>query len=308
MTVICGGVGAARMLRGLIQVIPPETVTAVVNVGDDTTLHGLHISPDIDTVIYTLAGQINPETGWGLVDESWQARAMLERLGGLTWFQLGDRDLGTHLYRTHRLAEGAALSQVTAELVAAWDLRLRVLPVTDDRLETRVTTAGEGEVGFQDYFVRLQHDVEVTDVRFVGAAEAAPAPGVIEAIETARTVVIAPSNPIVSIAPVLAVSGVREALARRRESVVAVSPIVAGSALKGPAARLMRELGHDPSVGGVAAAYHDIAATLVVDEADAANAASVEAAGVSCLVTAAIMSTAERAAHLAEAVLGATQR
>jgi LPPG:FO 2-phospho-L-lactate transferase len=302
---MCGGVGAARMLGGLVQVVPPEALTAVVNVGDDTTLHGLHISPDIDTVIYTLAGQINPETGWGLVDESWQARAMLERLGGLTWFQLGDRDLGTHLYRTHRMREGATLAQVTAELAAAWDLRLRVLPATDDRVETRLTTPGEGEIGFQDYFVRLRHDVEVSAVRFVGADAASPAPGVIEAIETAGTVVIAPSNPIVSIGPILAIPGIGEALSRRRETVVAVSPIIAGEALKGPAARLMRELGHDPSVHGVAAAYRDVAGTLVVDEADAAQAPTVEAEGVRCVVASTIMSTAERAALLAEAVLGA---
>ena len=302
-TVISGGVGAARLLGGLVQVVPSGSLTAVVNVADDTTLHGLHISPDIDTVIYTLAGQVNPETGWGLVDESWQARTMLERLGGLTWFQLGDRDLGTHLYRTQRLAEGATLSQATSELARAWDLPLAVLPVTDDRVETRVTVAGEGEIGFQDYFVRLRHEVEATAVRFAGAAEAHPAPGVLEAIANADTVLIAPSNPIVSIGPMLAIPGVRQALAARRESVVAVSPIVAGVALKGPAARLMGELGHEPSVSGVAEIYSDIAATLVVDDADAANVSSVEARGVACVVAPSVMSTPARAKALAKVAL-----
>src|SRR5581483_6034146 len=270
---LAGGVGAARMLRGILAVVPPEQVTAVVNTGDDIVLHGLHVSPDLDTVTYTLANAINPETGWGLVEESWQAMAALERYGGQTWFRLGDKDLATHMFRTQRLGEGATLSQVTAEITAAWDLGLRVLPMSDDRVETRVTVcrpAGSTEIGFQDYFVGHQHSVPVESVRFAGAETATPAPGVLEAIEQAERVVICPSNPIVSIGPLLAVPGVRAAVEARRDAAVAVSPIVAGAALKGPADRMLTELGHEATVVGVARLYAPLASTLVIDHADAA--------------------------------------
>ena len=304
ITVLAGGVGAARLLAGLVQVVPPATVTAVVNVGDDTVLHGLHISPDLDTVIYTLAGAVNPDTGWGLRDETWQAMAMLERYGGPSWFRLGDRDLGTHLYRTGRLADGARLSTVTAELARAWGLEVRLLPATDDQLRTMVTVAGEGEIGFQDYFVRRQHAVAIESVRFDGAAAASPAPGVLDAIAEAAHVVIAPSNPIVSIGPVLAVPGVRDALREARERTVAVSPIVAGAALKGPADRMLAELGHEVSVVGVARLYAEIASVLVIDEADRELAEAVEDTGMRCVVTPTIMSSPAAAAALASAVVG----
>lgn len=303
---LAGGVGAARMLRGILAVVPPEQVTAVVNTGDDIVLHGLHVSPDLDTVTYTLANAINPETGWGLVEESWQAMAALERYGGQTWFRLGDKDLATHMFRTQRLGEGATLSQVTAEITAAWDLGLRVLPMSDDRVETRVTVgrpAGSTEIGFQDYFVGHQHSVPVESVRFAGAETATPAPGVLEAIEHAERVVICPSNPIVSIGPLLAVPGVRAAVEARREAAVAVSPIVAGAALKGPADRMLTELGHEATVVGVARLYAPLASTLVIDEADAALADQVEAAGMRCLVTDTIMRGPAEAAALAKVVL-----
>jgi LPPG:FO 2-phospho-L-lactate transferase len=307
ITVLAGGVGAARFLRGLIDVVPAADVTAVVNVGDDLVLHGLHISPDLDTVTYTLAGAINPETGWGLRGETWQAMATVEQYGGLSWFRLGDRDLGTHLYRTQRLAEGASLSTLTAEVVRAWGLGLRVLPATDDAVRTMVTVEGEGEIGFQDYFVGRQHSVAVTSVRFDGVDDAEPAPGVLDAITDADVVVIAPSNPIVSIGPVLAVNGVREAVIARRSRNVAVSPIVAGAALKGPADRMLRELGHEPSVVGIARLYAEVAAVLVVDEADAALAGEVEAAGMHCLVVPTVMSSPEVAASLARATVAAVR-
>ena len=304
VAVLSGGVGAARLLTGMVSVIDPAEVTAIVNVFDDTVLHGLHISPDLDTITYTLADAVDPERGWGLAGETWQARQMLERYGGVTWFNLGDRDLGTHLYRTQRLSEGAALSTVTAEITRAWGLDLVVRPVTDDPVETRVTTVDEGEIGFQEYFVRRRHDVAVTAVRFAGAEASAPAPGVLDAIATADRVVIAPSNPIVSIGPLLAVPGVHDALVARRGDVVAVSPIVAGSALKGPADRLMAELGLESSVVGVAHCYADIAATLVIDHADAELAGEVEAVGMDCVVTDTIMSDRHRSAALAHTVLG----
>jgi len=279
VTVLAGGVGAARFLAGLVQEHPPRRVYVVGNTADDVVSHGLHVSPDLDTVTYTLAGAINPDTGWGLAGETWSAMAMLEHYGGQAWFRLGDRDLGTHLYRTSRLSEGADLATVTAEIAEAWDIGVRLVPVTNDRLQTRVTVAGEGEIGFQEYFVERRHAVPVEAVRFDGAESSTPADGVLEAIAGAGAVVIAPSNPIVSIGPILAVPGVSDAVEARRSATVAVSPIVAGAALRGPADRLLRELGHEPSVVGVARLYAPLVATLVIDEADAAEAAAVEAEG-----------------------------
>jgi LPPG:FO 2-phospho-L-lactate transferase len=302
---LAGGVGAAKMLRGVIRAVPPTDVTAIVNTGDDVVLHGLHVSPDIDTITYTLAEAINPETGWGLAGESWNAMGALERYRGLTWFRLGDKDLATHMYRTQRLRDGVALGAVTAEIARAWDLDLRLLPVTDDRLETRVTVDGEGEIGFQEYFVGRQHNVTVTDVRFAGAEAASPGAGVLEAIAEADVVLVCPSNPIVSIGPVLAVPGVRAAVEARRDASVAVSPIIAGTALKGPADRMLRELGHDASVVGVARLYRELAATLVIDEADRNLAPAVEDAGMRCVVAPTIMRSADDAAALARVCLDA---
>ncbi|MDD9370289.1 MAG: 2-phospho-L-lactate transferase [Acidimicrobiales bacterium] len=309
VSVLCGGVGAARLLAGLVRAVPPTEVVAVVNTADDMVLHGLAISPDLDTVVYTVAGAIDPERGWGLRDESWQAMATLERYGGATWFGLGDRDLGTHLYRTQRLAEGAPLSTVSGEIARAWGLQLAVLPVTDDPLRTRLTlvdadgSPGE-EVEFQDYCVAPRHAVPVASVRVDGAETASPAPGVLAALAAADTVIVAPSTPIVSIGPVLAVPGIREAVAARRDSVVAVSPIVGGRALKGPADRLLRELGHDDSVAGVARLYAPFAGTLVIDHADAEHAAAVRAAGLRCVVTDTIMRDPDAASALCKVVLG----
>jgi len=319
ITVLAGGVGAARLLRGMVRAVPASDVTAIVNTADDVVLHGLHVSPDLDTVTYTLAEAGNPETGWGLAGETWQAMDALERLGGHAWFRLGDRDLGTHLHRTGRLADGAGLATVTAEIAAAWGLELTLLPMTEDRVATMVTLArcdeareesseqtseqASREVGFQEYFVRLGHSVAVESVRFDGAQESLPGPGVLDALADADVVVIAPSNPIVSIGPLLAVPGIAEALRSRRADTVAVSPIVAGAALKGPADRLMRELGHEASVVGVARLYRDLAATLVVDTADAALTDAVEAEGMACVVTDTIMSSPEVAAVLSRRIL-----
>jgi LPPG:FO 2-phospho-L-lactate transferase len=304
VTVLAGGVGAARFLEGLVRVHPPELVTVIGNTADDLVLHGLHVSPDLDTVTYTLAGQINQAAGWGLADETWSAMTTLERYGGHAWFRLGDRDLGTHLYRTARLGEGADLATITGDIAKAWDIGVRLLPVTNDRLRTMVTVADEGEIGFQEYFVERRHDVAVEAVRFDGADLAAPAPGVLDALADASVVVIAPSNPIVSIGPILAVPGIREALGRRRESAIAISPIVAGAAIRGPADRLLRDLGHEPSVVGVARLYAPLAATLVIDQADQALVDDVEAEGIDCVVAPTIMSDSNAAAALARVVLG----
>jgi len=300
-TVLAGGVGAARYLLGALEAFDPASVTAIVNVGDDVTLHGLRISPDLDTCTYTLAGAIDPERGWGLVDESWQAMAELGRYGGDNWFGLGDRDLGTHLYRTDRLLEGATLTEVTAEIADAWDLGCRLLPVTDDPVETRVTLADGNEIGFQEYFVRLQHNVAVQSIRFVGAENALPTESVQAAIVEADVLVIAPSNPIVSIGPVLAVPGVTEAVTARRDRNVAVSPIIGGKALKGPADRMLRELGEESTVVGVARRYRDLAATLVVDEIDAHLIDEIEAEGMRAIAMPTIMSEPGVAAALARA-------
>jgi LPPG:FO 2-phospho-L-lactate transferase len=285
-------------------VLPADDLTAIVNVGDDVELHGLHISPDLDTITYTVAGAIDPDRGWGLAGETWHAMEALGRYPrARAWFNLGDRDLATHLYRTDRLRSGATLAEVTAEIAEAWELGLRLLPVTNDRLQTRVTVAGEGEIGFQEYFVQRQHDVVVEAVRFDGADAALPAPFVLDAVQHARRVVVAPSNPIVSIDPVLAVRGVREAVIARRDDAVAVSPIIAGAALKGPADRLLRELGHEATVVGIARLYAPLVATLVIDEADADQVAAVEAEGVRCVVAPTIMRGPAEAKALAEVVL-----
>jgi LPPG:FO 2-phospho-L-lactate transferase len=289
VAVLAGGVGAARLLRGMVRAVDPASVTAIVNVGDDLELHGLYVCPDLDTVVYTVADAIDTERGWGLAGETWRAMASLDRYGGEAWFNLGDADLGTHLYRTERLAAGARLSQVVCEIANGWGVSMRMLPVTDDRLRTFVTIAGEGEVSFQDYFVRRRHAVAVSGIRFEGADDAHPAPGVLEALATADHVVIAPSNPVVSIGPVLAVKRVRDAVVARRADVTAISPIVAGKALKGPADRLLRELGHEPSVVGVARLYRDVVSRLVIDEADATLADDVRAEGIECIVAPTIM-------------------
>jgi LPPG:FO 2-phospho-L-lactate transferase len=298
------------MLAGLVRVVSPGALTAIVNVGDDTVLHGLHISPDLDTITYTLADMDNRQTGWGVAGETWTVMDELDRLGGESWFRLGDRDLATHLFRTGLLRSGASLSAVTAAIAARRQIGVRLLPVTDDPVRTMLTLAESTEFGppgtevaFQDYFVRLRHQVAVSAVRFDGAAAARPADGVIAAILEAEQIVVCPSNPIVSIGPLLAVPGVLDALTTRRDAVVAVSPIIAGAALKGPADRLLTELGSESSVVGVARLYAPWVGTLVIDQADREQAGQVEAAGLHCVVAPTIMDSPERSAALAQRVV-----
>jgi LPPG:FO 2-phospho-L-lactate transferase len=273
----------------------------------------LRICPDLDTCTYTLAGAIDPERGWGLAGETWAALDALGRYVAVrpagstaapTWFGLGDRDLATHLYRTARLAEGARLTEVTAEITRAWGLDLTVLPMSDDPVRTTVTVPGHGVLAFQDYFVRLRHDVAVerVDVETAGATATAES---MEAIGAADVVVVAPSNPIVSIGPIRSLPRIDDALAARRDSVVAISPIIGGAALKGPADRMLRDLGHESSVVGVARLYRHVAGTLVVDEVDAAHAAAVEAEGIRCVVAPTVMSDPAVTAALATTVLAA---
>lgn len=314
IVVIAGGVGAARYLSGLLQVVPAREVTAIVNTGDDTELHGLSISPDIDTVTYTLASQIDQVRGWGLRDETWRAMGALERFESVRpngsaaaprWFNLGDTDLATHFYRTARLKEGASLREVTDEIRRAFGLELTILPMSDDPVRT-VVHIDSGPVAFQEYFVRLQHSVPVTKVEYAGASTATFIN--LSLMDDADTIVIAPSNPIVSIGPVRALPGVEEALMSRREDVVAVSPIVAGSALKGPADRMLVELGHEPTVVGVARLYAPVCGTLVIDDQDAHLADDVEREGIACVVTDTIMSREGVGASLARISVGSTPR
>ncbi len=303
VAVLCGGVGAAKLLTGLVRVVDPSKLTAIVNVADDMELHGLRISPDLDTIVYTVSGQVSKERGWGLEGETWQAMEMVGRYGGEDWFSLGDKDLGTHLFRTDQLSKGRTLDQVTGDIAKAWGLDFTILPVSNDRVRTMVTTVDHGEISFQEYFVGMAHGVAVTSVRFDGAEHATPAPGVIEAIEQADRVIIAPSNPAVSIDPVLAIPGVTEALNRRRDAVIAVSPIIAGKALKGPADRLLNELGRESSVVGVAQWYRDTIGTLVVDNADEHRCEEIEALGMRAVATDTIMSDPDRSAALAETLI-----
>lgn len=312
ITVVSGGVGAARLLRGAAKVVAADDLVTIVNTGDDTVMHGLAISPDLDTVTYTVSGSIDPERGWGLSDEAWTTMQALERFAGVrpaeshageNWFGLGNRDLATHFYRTTRLAEGATLSEVTAEITRAFGIAFRVVPMSNDRVSTIVTLTDGTDVAFQEYFVKLRHDVPVRAVRFEGAGTARPL-GITE-LRDSRAVVIAPSNPLVSIGPMRALAGFDDALASRRDTVVAVSPIVAGAALKGPADRMLSELGHEATVVGVARLYAPIAGTLVIDTADAALAPLVEAAGMRCVVTDTIMKTPDVAASLTRTCLAA---
>lgn len=278
LTVLAGGVGAARFLDGLVRVVPPGTVTVVGNVADDVEILGLHVSPDLDTVVYTLAGLVEPVRGWGRAADTANALAVVSELGGEDWFHLSDGDVGLHLVRTERLRRGDLLSEIMGDVTARLGLAVRLLPVTDDPVRTMVATDA-GELDFQTYFVRRRHEDDVLGVRYAGAETASPAPGVLEALRDADAVLVAPSNPFLSIEPILAVPGVRERLVARSGAVVAVSPIVAGRAVKGPADRMLRALAGEASARAVAERYADFLTHMLVDSADAALVPEVEALG-----------------------------
>jgi len=303
IAVLAGGVGGARFVQALTEVVPPSDMTVIANVGDDLEVHGLHVSPDLDTLLYTLAGLGDEERGWGRADETWNALDTTERLGSETWFQLGDRDLGLHLVRTEALRRGDALSEVTERLARAVGLDLALLPATDDRLRTRIRTPA-GEFEFQEWFVARGHRDRVDGVVYEGAAEARPAPGVLEALEAAELIAIAPSNPFVSIGPILAVDEIRAAVERRRERVVAVSPLIGGRAVKGPAAAMFQSLAGGTGAGQVTDCYKGLIGALVLDEADADDAEAVAERGVRPLVTRTLMSEPDARAELVETVLG----
>jgi len=303
IAVLAGGVGGARFVQALTEVVSPADVTVIANVGDDLEVHGLHVSPDLDTLLYTLAGLGDKERGWGRADETWNALDTIERLGGESWFQLGDRDLGLHLVRTEALRRGEPLSAVTKRIAAAVGLELALLPASDDRLRTRIRTPA-GEFEFQEWFVARGHRDRADEVVYDGAAEATPAPGVLEALEAAELIAIAPSNPFVSIRPILAVDEIRTAVARRRERVVAVSPLIGGRAVKGPADAMFTSLAGGTGAGQVTDCYKGLIGALVVDEADADDAESVAERGVRPLVTRTLMSEPDARQALVETVLG----
>ncbi len=300
--VLSGGVGGARFARGLVEVVDPTQLTVVGNVGDDVEVLGLHVSPDLDSLLYGLADLGDEERGWGRADETWVALEEAGRFGGETWFRLGDRDLGLHLVRTQALRRGEPLSAITARLVSALGLAVTLLPATDDRLRTRIDTPS-GSFAFQEWFVARRHEDDVDRVWFDGEETARPAPGVVEAIESADLILIAPSNPFVSVWPILAVPEIRAALELRRAPCVAVSPLIAGRAVKGPADRMLERLAGGTSPGRVAGCYRGLIDALVLDEADAAGAAEVEAQGVRPVVTRTLMRDAARRRALAEVAL-----
>jgi LPPG:FO 2-phospho-L-lactate transferase len=300
VTALAGGVGGAKLAYGLAQLLRPAELTIIVNTADDFEHLGLRISPDLDTVCYTLAGMANPQTGWGRAHETWNTMAALEQLGAPGWFRLGDKDIATHLRRTLLLREGERLSNVVKEFCASWAIDQRILPMTDDVVTTIVET-DEGALAFQEYFVHRQCNPRVKGFRFEGIASAMPAPHVIDAIKAAEFIIICPSNPWVSIAPILAVAGIRAALARSK--VVAVSPIIGGRALKGPAAKMYAEMGIEPSAVAVAAHYQGLCAGFVLDDSDAALEPAVLGMGMRPLVTNTIMNSSEDRTRLAANVL-----
>ena len=279
LVALAGGTGAAKLLRGLDALVEPGALTIIGNTGDDALIWGLHVSPDLDTICYTLAGLIDESRGWGLRDESFRTLGEMVRFGEPTWFNLGDRDLATHLHRTRLLAEGATLSEVTARLARDLGARHLVVPMSDQAVRTRLL-GPDGWLTFQEYFVREKTQVEVRDVEYAGAAAAAPSPGLLEAIAEADAVIVCPSNPVTSIGPILAVPGLAAALEETRAPVIAVSPIIGGAAVSGPAGRLMAMRGLEVSAFGVAAAYAPWLDTLVLDRVDAALAPRLEATGV----------------------------
>jgi len=303
ITALAGGIGASKFLLGLARVMPPENITIIANTGDDIELFGLRISPDIDTVTYTLAGVINETTGWGLTGDTFECLGWMIRYGEASWFNLGDRDLATHITRTHQLREGHSLSEVTDRIRRALGVASRILPMTDAYTPTRVVT-DEGEMHFQEYFVRRRCEPGVQEIRFDHIEAATPAPGVVEAIAEADAVIICPSNPFISIGPIVAVPGVRQALEETRAEVIAITPIIGGRALKGPAAEMLRDLGYEVSARGVAWAYRDFARVFVLDETDAELKPAIEGLGLRVVVTNTVMHTLEDKAQLARVVLG----
>jgi LPPG:FO 2-phospho-L-lactate transferase len=303
ITVLTGGTGGAKFVEGLSKIVPHQELTCIVNTSDDLIWWGLYVSPDVDSITYVLSGLLNPDRGWGIADDTFQCRGAIGRLGGPTWFSLGDRDLATHLTRTQLMQSGQTHSQITADICRRLGIAARILPMSDQRVETRVLT-NVGELGFQDYFVRRWFQDPVESVRFAGIDAATPAPGVLEAIQDASQILLAPSNPVTSIGPILAMPGIRDALRKAKASIAAVSPILGGAAVSGPAGALMQAVGLPVSVEGVAQAYCDFLDLLIVDETDSAAAAAFQHPSLRMACTKSIlMKTSEQRIALAKAAL-----
>ncbi len=303
VTVLAGGTGGTQLAHGFERLGDAIELTAIANVGDDAEFHGLHVSPDIDALLYTLAGLINTDRGWGVRGETHTAHAMFERLGDESWFTVGDADLATHAHRTRLLREGASLTDATAAMATALGIRARILPATDDRLRTRIETDA-GILDFQEYFVRQRQEPRVRGIVLDGLATARPSQAVLDAIEGAEAVVIGPSNPLVSVGPILELAGMRDAVERSAATKIAVSPIIAGKALKGPADRMLASLGHEATAVGVARLYAGLVDRFVIDEADVALRPQVEALGIAVDVMPTIMRTDADRAALARALIG----
>lgn len=304
VTALAGGVGAAKLLLGLSRALPPENITAIVNTGDDAEIHGLTICPDLDTVTYTLAGMVNTSTGWGIAGDTFEALQWLGRYGRETWFGLGDRDLATHIHRTALLRGEASLSKAADSIRSALGVAVHILPMSDAPVRTVLET-DVGRLAFQEYFVREHALPRITKIHFEGVSSATPAPGVMEAIRSAEAVLICPSNPLISIGPILAVPGIHETLSACRARVTAVTPIVGGKSLKGPSDKMLGELGIEVSALGVARMYQDVASTFVLDATDFALRAPIEALGMRVIVAPTIMQTDDQKQVLAEAILAA---
>jgi LPPG:FO 2-phospho-L-lactate transferase len=302
ITALAGGVGAARFLTGLVKLVNEENLTVIVNTGDDIELFGLHISPDVDIVTYTLAGIVDEEKGWGIRGDTFQCLEALRRFNQEVWFALGDRDMATHVFRTSLLKKGLRLSEVTAEVNKALGLKVTILPMTDDRFETRIVTR-DGSIHFQEYLVKRGAKDEVFGAEFVGADNAKPAPGVIDSVVNAELVVVCPSNPIVSIGTILAVKGVRDALRQTSAKKIAISPIIAGAPVKGPADKLLKGLGLEVSAYSVAKLYADFLDTFILDTADSVDKHRIEELGIKVKVTNTIMRTLDDKIRLAKTVL-----
>lgn len=304
IVVLCGGVGGSRFLRALTSVLEPERITAIANTGDDQEFHGLYVSPDPDIITYTLAGEVDDERGWGLRGDTFRWLESMRRFGRETWFNIGDRDLATHLHRTRLLREGWTLSEVTADIARAFGLRITLIPMSDDRVRTVIETDA-GDLPFQQYLVKRHAADFVRAVRYDGAAHARPAPGVLDAIAGAEAVLIAPSNPIASIGPIVAIPGIRDAITASPAPKVAVSPIIDGRSLQPPAGEMLAGLGYPVDVEGVAVLYSGLVDALVIDESDAPRAGAVERHGLRTVVAPTLMRDDASRRALGEAVLTA---
>ncbi len=298
---LAGGVGGAKLAYGLYHSVEADDLTIIVNTGDDFVHYGLNISPDVDTVCYTLSDEANPATGWGLKAETWNVQGRLKKLGGPDWFRLGDNDLATHLERTRRLQGGETLSEITKHFCQALGISVNILPMTNQPVQTMVNTVELGQIPFQEYFVRYQHNLQTTGVSFSGIKDAKPAPGLLKAVEDADFVIICPSNPFVSIRPILSLENVFKAVSKKK--VIAVSPIIAGKAIKGPAAQMFQDQGYEPSVFAVADYYGKFLTGIVIDHSDADLEKNIEQIGIICLKANILMNTSQDRIRLAQDVL-----